>query len=73
MILEISRYLIRSIVTRPSEAKIEHIRCGGIDLLLFSVSGPDQKNLSERDKDALTLVVERIGKRLGREVIVDWR
>ncbi len=73
MILELSRYLLRAIVGRPSEAKIEHIHCGGVDLLLFEVAETDRKNLSERDKEALALVVERLGKRLGREVIVDWR
>lgn len=41
--------------------------------MFLEVAKPDQRALSERDKDALVLVLERIGKKLGREVIVDWR
>jgi len=44
-----------------------------LDLLFLSVAAADKKSLSERDKDALNLVVERVGKKLGREVIVDWK
>ncbi len=73
MILELSRYLVRSIVSRPGEVKVEHIHSGGVDFLFFDVAPPDRKLLTERDKEALALVVERIGKKLGREVIVDWR
>jgi len=73
VILELSRYLLRSVVTRPSEVKVEHIHCGGLDLLFLEVAAADKKNLSDRDKEALSLVVERLGKKLGREVIVDWR
>lgn len=73
VILELTRYLVRAVVTRPNEAKVEHVYSGGLDLLFLSVAKQDRQNLSERDKDALALVVERIGKALGREVIVDWR
>lgn len=73
MILELSRYLVRSIVSRPGEVKIEHIYSGGLDFLFFDVAPADRKALPERDKEALALVVERIGRKLGREVIVDWR
>lgn len=73
MILELIRYLVRAIVTRPSEVKVEYIHSGGLDLLFLEVAEPDRKSLSERDKEALALVVERIGKRLGRDVIVDWK
>lgn len=73
MILELSRYLLRAIVGRPGEVKIEHICSGRVDFLFFAVAEADRKSLSERDKEALALVVERIGKKLGREVIVDWR
>lgn len=73
MILELSRYLLRALVSRPGEARIEHLHSGGVDFLFLEVAEPDKKTLSERDKEALALVVERIGKKLGREVIVDWR
>lgn len=73
MILELSRYLLRALVSRPGEAKIEYLYSSGVDFLFLEVAEPDKKTLSERDKEALTLVVERIGKKLGREVIVDWR
>jgi hypothetical protein len=52
---------------------VEHIRVGDLDLIFLSVADADKKTLSERDKDALNLVVERVGKKLGREVIVDWK
>lgn len=73
MLLELSRYLLRAVVSRPGEVKVEHIHAGGVDLLFFSVAEADKKNLSDRDKEALNLVVERVGKKLGREVIVDWK
>jgi len=73
VLLELSRYLVRAVVSRPSEVKVEHIHSGGVDLLFLEVAEPDRKNLSERDKEALVLAIERIGKKLGREVIVDWR
>lgn len=73
MVLELSRYLLRSIVTRPGEADVEHIRVGGVEFLFFRVAKVDQKNLTERDKEALVLVVERVGKKIGREIIADWR
>ncbi|MCS7240373.1 MAG: hypothetical protein NZ651_03915 [Candidatus Bipolaricaulota bacterium] len=73
VLLELSRYLLRALVGRPGEARVEHLHSGGVDFLFFEVAGPDEKNLSERDKEALASVVERIGKKLGHEVIVDWR
>ncbi len=73
MILELSRYLLRAIVTRPGEANVEHLRVGSVDFLFFHAAEVDRKNLTERDKEALVLAVERIGKKIGREVIADWR
>lgn len=73
MLLELSRYLLRAVTSRPADTKVEHIHSGGVDFLFLEVAKPDQRALSERDKDAVVLVLERIGKKLGREVIVDWR
>ncbi len=73
LLLELTRFLLRAIVSRPGEARVEHIRVGDLDLLFLSVSEADKKTLSERDREALNLVVERVGKKLGREVIVDWK
>lgn len=73
MLVELSRYLLRAITSRPAETKVEHIHSGGVDFLFLSVAKADRKALSDRDKDALVLVLERIGKKLGREVIADWK
>lgn len=73
MLLELSRYLLRAVASRPADIEVEHIHSGGVDFLFLEVAKADQKALGERDKEALVLVLERIGKKLGREVIVDWR
>ncbi|MCS7216511.1 MAG: hypothetical protein NZ924_02305 [Candidatus Bipolaricaulota bacterium] len=73
VLLELSRYLLRAVVSRPTEIRVDHIHAGGVDFLFLAVAKPDQKALNARDKEALVLVLERIGKKLGREVIADWK
>lgn len=73
MLLDLSRYLLRAITSHPTGIKVEHVQSGGVEFLFLEVPKADKQRLSERDKEALVLVLERIGKKLGREVIVDWR
>lgn len=73
MLLELSRYLLRAITSNPTGINVEHVQSGGVDFLFLQVSKADRQALSERDKEALVVVLERVGKKLGREVIVDWK
>ncbi|MFN3346448.1 MAG: hypothetical protein ACK42E_01360 [Candidatus Bipolaricaulaceae bacterium] len=73
MLLELSRYLLRAIAAHPTGIRVEHVQSGGVAFLFLEVPKADKQRLSERDREALTLVLERIGKKLGHEVIVDWR
>lgn len=73
MLLELSRYLLRAITSNPTGINVEHVQSGGVDFLFLEVAKADRQALSERDKEALVVVLERVGKKLGREVIVDWK
>lgn len=73
MLPELSRYLLRAVALRPAEVQLDHIRSGGVEFLFFRLSPPDQARLSQRDKEAIQLVLERVASRLNRPLIVDWK
>ncbi len=72
MLADLARYLLRAVTSRPGEVHVEHIQSGQVDFLFLRVSGSDG-GLAARDRDALATVVETIGTRTGRTVIVDWK
>lgn len=73
MLLELSRYLLRAITSNPTGINVEYVQSGGVDFLFLEVAKADKQALSERDKEALVVVLERVGKKLSREVIADWK
>ncbi len=72
MLADLARYLLRAVTSRPAEAHVEHVQSGQVDFLFLRASGSDG-GLAARDREALAYLVEAIGTRAGRTVIVDWR
>lgn len=73
MLAELARFLLRAVTSRPAEVHVEHIRSGQVDFLFLRLSGPEGGGLAARDRDALAMVIETVGTRAGRTVIVDWK
>jgi len=69
----LARYLLRAVTARPGEVQVDHIQSGPVDFLFLRLSGPDGGSLSGRDREALATVIETVGTRGGRTVIVDWK
>ncbi|MFH1609996.1 MAG: hypothetical protein ABID40_05165 [Candidatus Bipolaricaulota bacterium] len=72
MLADLARYLLRAVTAR-GEVQVDHIQSGQVDFLFLRLSGPDGGSLSARDRDALSTVIETVGSRAGRTVIVDWK
>lgn len=73
MLADLARYLLRAVTARPGEVQVDHIQIGPVDFLFLRLSGPDGTSLSARDRDALSTVIETVGSRADRTVIVDWK
>lgn len=71
ILIDLARFLLRAVSQRPGEVQVEHIRSEEIDFLFLRLPGGG--GLSARDRAALVSVIEAIGARSGRTVIVDWR
>lgn len=72
MLADLARYLLRAVALRSGEVHVEHVQSGQVDFLFLRISG-SEGGLAARDRDALAALVEAIGMRTGRTVIVDWR
>ncbi|MCR4391691.1 MAG: hypothetical protein NUV94_02665 [Candidatus Acetothermia bacterium] len=73
MLAELARYLLRAVSDRPAEVQVDHVWSAHVDFLFLRVPESDQTRLSPRDRDALARVIETVGARTGRTVMVDWR
>lgn len=72
MLADLARYLLRAVTSRPVEVHVDHIQSGQVDFLFLRLSGSDG-GLAARDRDALATVIETLGGRDGRTLIVDWK
>ncbi len=73
MLVELARFLLRAVSPRPGEVQVEHIRSGEVEFLFLRLPGGEGGGLPARDREAVAYVIEAIGARAGRTVIVDWR
>ncbi len=73
MLADLARYLLRAVTPRPGEVQVDHIQSGQVDFLFLRLPGHERGALSTRDRDALATIIEAIGARDGRAVIVDWK
>ncbi|QAA75985.1 MAG: hypothetical protein BIP78_0217 [Candidatus Bipolaricaulis sibiricus] len=73
MLADLARYLLRAVISRPGEVHVEHVLSGQVDFLFLRLSGHEGSSLSARDREAVASVIEAVGARSGRTVIVDWR
>lgn len=71
ILVDLARFLLRAVSQRPGEVQVEHIRSEEIEFLFLRLPGGG--GLSARDQAALVSVLETVGARSGRTVIVDWR
>ncbi len=68
-LVELARYLLKSIVREPDGATVDHVWTPTMDLLVLRAKGKER--LHPRDVDAVGQVVQAVGKQLNREVTVD--
>ena len=73
MLADLARYLLRAVTSRPGGVYVEHIRSGDVDFLFLRLTGPDDRGLAARDREALATVIEAIAAQAGQTVIVDWK
>ncbi|MFO8033999.1 MAG: hypothetical protein R6U88_02395 [Candidatus Bipolaricaulota bacterium] len=70
-LVELAKYLLKSIVRDPERARVDHVWTESMDLIVLQSTG--KRRLHPRDVDAVARVVQAVGERLGREVMVDHR
>ncbi len=68
-LVELARFLLKSIVRDPDGAMVDHVWTPSMDLLVLRARGKGR--LHPRDVDAVGQVVQAVGKKLAREVTVD--
>ncbi len=70
-LVDLARYLLRSIVQEADRVGVDHVWTERIDLLVLRTTG--KQRLHPRDVEAVAQVLQAVGERLGREVMVDRR
>ncbi len=70
-LVDLSRYLLKSVVRDPDLSGVDHVWTERMDLIVLR-SGSKHR-LHPRDVEAVARVVQSVGERLGREVVVDHR
>ncbi len=68
-LVDLARYLLKSVVRDPEGARVDHVWTERVDLIVLRA--PGKSRLHPRDVDAVAQVVQSVGERLGREVMVD--
>jgi len=70
-LVELAKYLLKSITREPERARVDHVWTEELDLIVLSSTG--KQRLHPRDVDAVARVVQAVGTRVGREVMVDHK
>ncbi len=68
-LVELAKYLLKSIVRDSDHARVDHVWTETVDLIVLHTSS--RQRLHPRDVEAVARVVQAVGERLGREVVVD--
>ncbi len=68
-LVELARFLLKSIVRDPDGAAVDHVWTPTMDLIVLRAKGKGR--LHPRDVEAVGQVVQAVGKQLNREVTVD--
>jgi len=72
-VVRLARFLLEAVSSRPEEARVEHLWTPNADLIFLRLPARDRRCLRKEDLEALVRVVERLGKRPDRELVVDLR
>lgn len=72
-VVELARFLLKAVSTRPEEAKVKYVWTPSADLVFLKVPARDRRRLRPEDLAALVRVVEKLGRKPGRELVVDLR
>ncbi len=67
----LARFLLHSLGASDPDRLIEHVRAGAVDFLFLRA--PRHLALSERDQEAIAVVIEGVARKAGLAVVVDWR
>ncbi|HHE48499.1 MAG TPA: hypothetical protein ENL11_06245 [Candidatus Acetothermia bacterium] len=72
-VVELARFLLEAVSARPEEVKVEYLWTPSTDLVFLKLPGRDRRRLRREDLAALVRVVEKLGRKPGRKLVVDLR